>query len=39
MGPFGDVWGWVGQAKHVGTVTVDGNRFDVWNRTVKQNEL
>ena len=39
MGPFGDVWGWVGQAKHVGTVTVDGNRFDVWNHTVKQNEL
>ena len=36
VGPFGEVWGWVRQAKHVETVTVDGNRFDVWNHTVKQ---
>ena len=34
MGPFGEVWDWVSKAKFVGTVKVDGNRFDVWNYTV-----
>ena len=34
MGPFGEVWDWVSKAKFVGTVTLDGDRFDVWNYTV-----
>uniref|UniRef100_A0A1X7VRQ4 Uncharacterized protein n=1 Tax=Amphimedon queenslandica TaxID=400682 RepID=A0A1X7VRQ4_AMPQE len=33
LGPFGEVWDWVSKAKFVGTVKVDGNRFDVWNYT------
>lgn len=34
-GPFGEVWDWVGLAKCVATVDVDGNKFDIWNHTVK----
>ena len=37
LGPFGEVWDWVGKAKFVGTIKVDGNRFDVWNYTVSIN--
>ena len=39
LGPFGEVWDWVGKAKFVGTVKVDGNRFDVWNYTVSYSVL
>lgn len=35
MGPFGEVWDWVAKAKYAGVVHVDGNKFDVWNYTVK----